>query len=180
MGQSQRVGQTLDSAVKIGKYFTGMIRNESYRLFRAKGQRLVLRKCEWNFTVKLNYKVNSRMEYINSFFVSEMKASKRWEWTSLLFFCRGAQDEEGRVYMQTKMEENPLQTLWHPKASEMVIRTIVPLQHYQTYEQRCLPPGSTDVIACNACDSKYRLPSDWYVQIGPTQDSPVYSRCKGQ
>lgn len=67
----------MDSAVKIGKYFTGMIRNESYRLFRAKGQRLVLRKCEWNFTVKLNYKVNSRMEYINSFFVSEMKASKR-------------------------------------------------------------------------------------------------------
>lgn len=67
----------MDSAIKIGKYFMGMIRSESYRLFRAKGQRLVPRKCEWNFTTKLNYKVNSRMEYINSFFVSEMKASKR-------------------------------------------------------------------------------------------------------
>jgi len=71
------VGQTLDSAIKIGKYFMGMIGSESYRLFRAKGQRLVPRKCEWNFTMKLTYKVNSRMEYINYFFVSEMKVSRR-------------------------------------------------------------------------------------------------------
>lgn len=55
----------MDSAIKIEKYFLGMIGSESYRLFRAKGQRLVPRKCEWNFTMKLNYKANSRMEYIH-------------------------------------------------------------------------------------------------------------------
>lgn len=71
------MGQTLDSAIQIGKYFLGMIRSESYRLFRAKGQRLVPRKCEWNFTMKLNYKANSRMEYINYFCGSEMKVSRR-------------------------------------------------------------------------------------------------------
>lgn len=174
------MGQTLDSAIKIEKYFLGMIGSESYRLFRAKGQRLVPRKCEWNFTMKLNYKATLGWNiYIN--FVC-----LKWRWAEgesghqLRFFCRGAQDEERSVYMQTKKEENPLQTLWHPKVSEMVTGTVGPLQHHQTYEQRCLPPGSTDVAACNACDSKYRLPSDWYIQLGPTQDSPVYSRWRGQ
>ena len=50
---------------------------ESYRCIRAKGQRLACRKHKWSFAMKLNYKVNSRMEYNNSFFVSEMKVSPR-------------------------------------------------------------------------------------------------------
>lgn len=89
--------------------------------------------------MKLNYKVNSRMEYNTSFFLC-----LKWKWAQGKnghqppSFCRVAQDKERNVCMQMKTEGNQLQTPWHPKTSEILTGTIGPPHHHQTYEHRCL------------------------------------------